>query len=1037
MVKKKAGSASIAQSPLKVLILEDNPSDAKLTATVLERSGIVIQPQVTDSQEIYRQKLANAEFDVILADYYLPGWTAIDALEILAESGKDIPFIVMTGSLLDEDAAECIKRGASDFVLKDRPARLPIAIQRAREAKRLRTEKKRVEAALAEERHLLLTLMDRLPDLIYFKDGESRFTRINRALARQFGLSDPAEAVGRSDRDFYASEHAEAAYDDEQRIIQTGEPIIGIEEKEVWPDGRVSWVSTTKMPLRDGQGIITGTYGVSRDITEHKLADAALRASEERYRLLYESNLAGVFCTTWDGRIVDCNQAMADIMGFASLQAALSVSVLDLWVSAEDRAQFLAKLESAGRLSNYEMQLRRKDGSAVWLSGNISVVPPTATAPRIVQGTLIDITERKRVQEDLRFKTALLQAQSETTLDGILVVDKDDQILLVNRRFVQMWNLPEDAVSIVDDQKLIQMVVPQVRDTEAFLTRVRYLNAHGEEKSRDELELKDGRIFDRYSSPLRGAQDQFYGRIWYFRDISERTRAEVERLRLVTAIEQSAEAVVITNPQGDIEYVNPAFTHITGYSREEALGQNPRILKSNKQDPAFYQQLWETILQGKPWHGELINQRKDGTPYTEQMSIAPVKGPHGEVTHFIATVLDVTERKNLEEQLQRAAKMEAVGRLAGGVAHDFNNLLTVINGYAEILKARLASDQKASEYIQEIGSAGERAAGLTRQLLAFSRRQVLTPQVLDLNAVVSNLEKMLRRLIGEDVRLRTNLERNLGRVKADPGQIEQVLMNLAVNSRDAMPYGGDLTIETSNVELDEGYTANHPTVKPGPHVMLAVSDSGMGMPPEIKAHIFEPFFTTKEKGKGTGLGLATVYGIVKQSEGSIWLYTEQGQGTVFKIYLPIVNELATEVLPPTVVMDSASGTETILLIEDEDGVRSLVKVALASGGYTVLESHDAQGGLELCAAHSGPIDLLLTDVVMPQMSGPAVAEKIGAARPGIKVLFMSGYTDDAIVHHGVLRHGTPFIQKPFSPVALRRKVREVLGRPPKEGSSPY
>jgi PAS domain S-box-containing protein len=511
------------------------------------------------------------------------------------------------------------------------------------------------------------------------------------------------------------------------------------------------------------------------------------------------------------------------------------------------------------------------------------------------------------------------------------------------------------------------------------------------------------------------------------RDITERKRAEAEHTQLITAIEQSAEAVVITNTNGDIEYVNPAFTWITGYSREEVLGQNPRILKSGKQDPGFYQQLWATILQGEIWHGELINRKKDGSLYTEEMNIAPVRSARGEVTHFIATKQDVTGRKTLEAQLQQAAKMEAIGRLAGGVAHDFNNLLTIINGYAELLLDKFAADNQVGGQLKQIQDAGERAASLTRQLLAFSRRQVLASQVLDLNAVVSNVEKMLRRLIGEDVKLHTFLDPSLGRVKADPGQIEQVIMNLAVNARDAMPSGGNLTLETSNVELDEAYARTHATVKPGPHVMLAVSDSGVGMTPEAKTHIFEPFFTTKEKGKGTGLGLATVYGIVKQSGGSIWVYSELGQGTVFKIYLPTVSESPAARGHAKTETDTASGSETILVVEDEQGVRSLVRLALESSGYKVLEMADAESALAACANYDGPIHLLLTDVVMPQMSGPVVAEKVAALRPGIKVLFMSGYTDDAVVRHGVLSHDMPFIQKPFSPLALRKKIREVLG----------
>jgi signal transduction histidine kinase/CheY-like chemotaxis protein len=450
-------------------------------------------------------------------------------------------------------------------------------------------------------------------------------------------------------------------------------------------------------------------------------------------------------------------------------------------------------------------------------------------------------------------------------------------------------------------------------------------------------------------------------------------------------------------------------------------------LKSGKQDLAFYQQLWTTILKGEIWHGEIINRRKDGRLYTEEVNITPIREARGEITHFIATKQDVTERKSMEEQLHHAAKMEAVGRLAGGVAHDFNNLLTIINGYTELLLETPASEIKPSTFLNEIKNAGERAASLTRQLLAFSRRQVLAPQVLDLNDVVSNVEKMLRRLIGEDVELRTVLDPSLGQVQADPGQIEQVIMNLAVNARDAMPSGGSLTIETSNVQLDQSFARSHVKVKPGPHVMLTVGDTGVGMTAETKAHIFEPFFTTKGKGKGTGLGLATVYGIVEQSGGTIWVYSELGQGTVFKIYLPPVSEIpAAEGHLKTETDTTALGSETILVVEDEEGVRSLVRLALESGGYKVLETENPESALAKCADYDGPIHLLLTDVVMPQMSGPLVAEKVNSLRPSIKVLYMSGYTDDAVVRHGVLSEDMPFIQKPFTPMALRKKIREVL-----------
>ena len=388
---------------------------------------------------------------------------------------------------------------------------------------------------------------------------------------------------------------------------------------------------------------------------------------------------------------------------------------------------------------------------------------------------------------------------------------------------------------------------------------------------------------------------------------------------------------------------------------------------------------------------------------------------------------EITERKSLEVQLLQSQKMEAVGRLAGGGAHDFNNLLTVISGFSELLAEGLEGDSPLHEYSEEIKKAAERAAHLTRQLLAFGRRQILQPQVLDLNTVVADVDKMLRRLIGEDIQLKTVQSTKLGRVMADPMQIQQILLNLAVNSRDAMPKGGKLTIETANAELDDAYARGHINVVPGPYVMLAVSDTGTGMDAETQAHIFEPFFTTKEKGKGTGLGLATVYGIVKQSGGNIYVYSEPGMGTTFKIYLPQVEETANPPVskePQELVRETQ---KTILLVEDEAGVRTLARRVLESKGFQVLEANQGEQALKILEERSGPIHLLLTDVVMPGISGRELAARLEAKHPEMKVLFMSGYTDEAIVNHGVLDSGIAFIPKPFTPDALVSKVHEILG----------
>jgi len=387
---------------------------------------------------------------------------------------------------------------------------------------------------------------------------------------------------------------------------------------------------------------------------------------------------------------------------------------------------------------------------------------------------------------------------------------------------------------------------------------------------------------------------------------------------------------------------------------------------------------------------------------------------------------DVTERKHLEDQLRQSQKLEGIGQLAGGVAHDFNNLLTAINGYTGLALQRLDEGNSVRPYLEEVKKAGDRAATLTRQLLAFGRKQILQPIPLDLNSIVSDINKMLRRLIGEDINLNAKLAADLKRVKADPGQIEQVLVNLVVNARDAMPKGGKLTIETTNAELDREYASTHVGANPGDYVVLAVSDTGTGMTEQVRRQIFEPFFTTKEKGKGTGLGLSTVYGIVKQTGGNIWVYSEPNHGTTFKVYLPALASSSTSSEPKTAESPIPRGSETVLLVEDEEVVRGLARQILEDAGYYVLVAQQGEEAVRLCNEHAKEIHLLLTDVVMPGAGGKVVADRLSALRPGIKVLFMSGYTDEAIVHHGVLDSNVEFIQKPFTPLALSKKVREVL-----------
>ncbi len=536
---------------------------------------------------------------------------------------------------------------------------------------------------------------------------------------------------------------------------------------------------------------------------------------------------------------------------------------------------------------------------------------------------------------------------------------------------------------------------------------------------------------------VRGADGEVVALEGLVIDVTEQRFAQQAHRLLATAVEQGAETIMITDTTGTIQYVNPSFERITGYSYEEAIGKTPAILNSGKQDGVFYDELWRTIRRGDVWSGHFINKRKDGTLYRQEATISPVRDESGALTNLVSVGRDVTREVELEEQLRQSQKMEAIGQLAGGIAHDFNNLLTAILGNSEMLLANMDEADERRPDLDEIRQAGMRAAALTRQLLAFSRRQLMEPAVLDLNEIVVNVTKMIERLIGEHVELALDLAPELGQVNADPGQIEQVIINLAVNGRDAMPGGGKLLIETMNAELDEAYVGGHAPAQPGRYVALAISDTGEGMDELTRSRIFEPFFTTKESGKGTGLGLSTVYGIVKQSNGYIWVYSEPGQGTTFKVYLPRV-ELAADVSETAAATGSGSegdslaaasssnGNETALVVEDDEGVRAVVRKTLEANGYFVVEARSAAEATRLAQNHKGPIDFLITDLIMPETSGRDLAQTIGALRPDVKVLYMSGYSDNVVLRHGMLSPDMEFIAKPFTQQKLLEKVREVL-----------
>ena len=646
-----------------------------------------------------------------------------------------------------------------------------------------------------------------------------------------------------------------------------------------------------------------------------------------------------------------------------------------------------------------------------------------------------EVQERKQAESELHWKTAFLEAQGDATVDGILVVDGNGKIIFHNEPFRSMWKIPQQLEDQRDDGQQLEYVVSLVKYPDEFMEKVLYLYDHPGETSRDEIELRDGTVLDRYSAPVLGKDGNQYGQIWAFRDITERKRNEdalresEERFRLVV---EDAPIGMYIQTDGIFRYLNPAALSMFGAeSVDQIVGQ--RILERIHQDSrTAVAERTQTVTQERraaPLREER-RLRLDGSAFDSEDTAVPFcfEGRSGAMVFF----RDVTERKReekkkneLEQQLRQSQKMEAVGRLAGGIAHDFNNLLMVIQTYTEMLQDRLPIQDSLRKNTEQVLKAAERGASLTGQMLAFSRKQIISPKVLDLGAVINDTAKMLKRLIGEDIEFRVESAQSLWAIEADPDQIAQILMNLSVNSRDAMPQGGTLTISAENVRWGKDIIGGHAEIPTGDYVKLAVSDTGVGISEDLLERVFEPFFTTKEVGKGTGLGLAMVYGAVKQSGGYVWVDSKLGHGTCFTIYLP---KAKNELLPNVPAQSEAHprGTETVLVVEDEEFIREGICDFLRTLGYRILAAGSGEEAL-LVAAEQEQIDLLLTDVVMPKMSGRELSQMMGSLRPGLKTIHMSGYTDDAVLRHGVHQVGTTFLQKPFSLGTLACRLRDTLG----------
>ncbi len=894
------------------------------------------------------------------------------------------------------------------------------------------TKRYEAEEALRRERTLLRTLIDSIPDLIFTKDTAGRFDVCNRALLGFTGTT-AADLAGKTVFDLFPPEQARSYHEDDTRVLRHGETVLNREELARDATGRDTWRLVTKAPLRDRDGRVTGLVGISRDIQERKEAEEAVRAREALFRGAFEDTNVPMVITSMDNRFVRVNAAFGRLFGYPAAEM-VGRTMMDV-THPDDVAESLARREQLVAGEPHFVQHKRylhRDGRVLWGVTNVSLVRGADGRPTAYVGQVQDITAQRQAEEELRASEERLRAFFDSTTAAMCEISPDQHYLRGNAAFHRMFGYPPEALPALT---ISDVLFPEDRArVTADFARVSRGEVPAYEADR-RYRRKDGStLWARVSVVAAGAEP---GRpavasavvidLTARKQAEDALRASEERLRLL--IDSVREyAIFTTDPNGHVLTWNPGAERAYGYPAVEAVGLHlSRFHMPDEVASGAAEDRLARAAEAGSHYAEAWRVRKDGTRFWAEVVTTALRDGNnggGPLLGFVVVARDMTERRKLEDQFRQAQKLEAVGRLAGGVAHDFNNILTVINGYGDLLLASTPATDPRREALGAIRDAGERAAGLTNQLLAFSRKAIVEPRVLDLNEVIDQLARLLRRMVGEDVLLATALAPGLHRVKADPTQVEQIILNLAVNARDAMPKGGRLTLETRNVRFREADVAAYPDLPPGHYVQLAVSDTGTGMTDEVKAKIFEPFFTTKELGKGTGLGLAMVYGAVKTHSGHISVYSELNVGSTFKILLPATFEAVSprsgEIRP------APRGSETILIAEDDDTVRQFTRLALESQGYVVLDGGSGTEAVRVANDYRGPIHLLVTDVVMPVLGGRDLADALRARHPGLRVLYVSGYTDDAVVRHGIVEATDAFLQKPFTALALARKARAVL-----------
>ena len=987
---------------LGILLVEDNVDDATLIREYLDSAGGTYELTVTTELRSAVELLGDRTFDVVLLDLSLPDSTGLETFARLQLAAGTIPVVVLTGVNDEAVGLKAVQAGAEDYLMKGQVhdtllwRSLRYAVERRRAARRIEFQA-----------HLL----DQVGQAVVATDNGGIIRYWNAAAQALFGWA-AEEVLGRHVSTVTPIEGPEA--EEAAALRRAADTWVG-EVPVRRRDGTRILVGATLSTLRDPAGEVIGRIGVSVDVTERRAAENALRESEQRLRLFVDTMPAVLWTTDTDLRITSIRGA-----GLKRLNASADQS-LGVHIST-----FAAASESV--MSESALAGESVSTAADWGGHTFDVhIEPVRDAEGAVSGTIgiaLDVTEQRRSEAEAQQYLELLRTVVDAAPLPIVVVDED--------RRVSLWNRAAETMFGWNSSEVLGKLVPHVskEDHAQFERgRSRVRDRGRPERIPARRMTKDGRLLDVVvtAAPVYGADGRFHGTMGIIEDITEQRRSQELQQRLTSIIEASPDFVGTFDVERRTLFINTAGREMVGLTADQDVSGTTLDQFCTAETAAQMERaaLPHALAEGR-WSGEAAIRTVTNQEVLVWLTLVAHRRTDGDLAFISAVAQDISERRFLEEQLRQSQKMEAVGRLAGGVAHDFNNLLTAIAGHTELLLEDLGADDAVRSDIEEVLRAVDRASTLTRQLLAFSRRQVLQPRLLDVNQVITDLDRLLSRLIGEDVEIRSSLTPGLARVRGDRGQIEQIVMNLVVNARDALPNGGTVQLRTLDIDVTEDSPEHRRGVAIGAYVEIAVSDDGVGMDEALVNRIFEPFFTTKEQGKGTGLGLPTAYGIAAQSGGHILVESEPGSGSTFRVLLPHASDTVPDDEPEDVAPSDDGGSETVLLVEDETAVRRLGCRILERKGYRVLEADSGAAAIRLFEHMAPAITLLVTDVVMPGMSGSELARRLRSMKPSLRVLFTSGYTADAMQQQGGFEAGTAFLEKPFTPDVLAQKVRDVL-----------